>query len=98
MIRHVQHLYWLLIDSQYLKPLVSAIIYTFLGSSKDLAVGPQSLMSLLTAEYCTRPENWVALANARNGLTFKNVYDWSSQASGSWDIFNNFIKLKKVIT
>lgn len=87
-----------LIDSQYLKPLVSAIIYTFLGSSKDLAVGPQSLMSLLTAEYCTRPENWVALANARNGLTFKNVYDWSNQTSGSWDIFNNFIKLKKVIT
>jgi len=43
---------------------VSAIIYTFLGSSKDLAVGPQSLMSLLTAEYCMRPENWVPLDGA----------------------------------
>lgn len=40
---------------------LSAIIYTFLGSSKDLAVGPQSLMSLLTAEYCTMPAAWAAL-------------------------------------
>ena len=40
---------------------LSAIIYTFLGSSKDLAVGPQSLMSLLTAEYCTRPVHWAPM-------------------------------------
>ena len=45
---------------------LSAIIYTFLGSSKDLAVGPQSLMSLLTAEYCMRPQNWQPLEGARN--------------------------------
>ena len=45
---------------------LSAIIYCFLGSSKDLAVGPQSLMSLLTAEYCTRPHNWIPLEGAGN--------------------------------
>ena len=46
---------------------LSAIIYTFLGSSKDLAVGPQSLMSLLTAEYCMRPEHWMPMEGAGAG-------------------------------
>ncbi|CAG5094097.1 Oidioi.mRNA.OKI2018_I69.XSR.g13244.t1.cds [Oikopleura dioica] len=41
---------------------VSAIVYTFMGSSKDLAVGPQSLTSMLTAQYCMRPETWIPMA------------------------------------
>ena len=42
---------------------MGAIVYTFLGTSRDLSVGPQSLMSLLTAQYCVRPENWLPIVS-----------------------------------
>jgi MFS superfamily sulfate permease-like transporter len=57
--------------------LFQAIVYAFMGSSKDLAVGPQSLTSMLTAQYCMRPETWLPMA----GVTYEMTSFYSDENS-----------------